>query len=513
MTITPTLTVTPTITVTPTLTITPTVTETVTPTVTPPIPVNLILTSCCDVSQFKYITVDDGYYDIYDFNLTTDIFGCCYRITDIGGSGVDGYYPGGGVFNYSNCGDCLAENPGFYVTVNVIPCCPENPSVTKIDVGVGCSVEYSLPIVGQVISYYGFCYEITNVSGILEGCQPTYQYYNVCSDCQVCATPTPTPTITRTPTLTPTRTPTPTLTPTITRTPTLTPTITPTLTITPTRTPTLTPTLTPGTTYYYYQAILCEGSIVEYFRSTDPALTDHCTNIYGWCATCGGGSYQCFDNITSSAIVNTNDVVSCHDNCLCSEPTPTPTPTMTPGLTVECYNIGPSYTGGWIWYVNCSGQTTEQYFQPGETGTLCIDELLQDFNGIATPTGVGCVDCVPCPPYNPAPLACRCIEITITEDDISNAMNNTGDIYINGVYFPAKNAQVFFEYYECGGDNGLTARNFNAAGTYNLCIYSVDENSGPAMYYFADNLQNIGTSSYLMSNVPCTRDEGCDRER
>jgi hypothetical protein len=178
---------------------------------------------------------------------------------------------------------------------------------------------------------------------------------------------------------------------------------------------------------------------------------------------------------------------------------------------MECYNIGPSYTGGNIWYVNCSGQTTEQYFQPGETGTLCIDELLGDTNNIAVPTGVGCEDCFPCPPYNPAPLACRCVEITITLEDISNAVGNTGDIWINGVYFPAKNGQVFFEYYECGGDNGLTARNFNAAGTYNLCIYSVDENSGPAMYYFADNLQNIGTSSYLMSNVPCVRDGDCER--
>ena len=210
MTITPTLTVTPTITVTPTLTITPTVTETVTPTVTPPIPVNLILTSCCDVNQYKYVTVDDGVYDIYDTNLTTNIFGCCYHLTDIGGNGSDGYYSGTTLFEFNTCQECLSENPGLYVNVSVTACCNENPPVSKIDVGIGCSLEFTLPTVGQVINYFGFCYEITAVSDTIEGCAPAYQYYNVCSDCQVCATPTPTPTvtITRTPTHTPTITPT-----------------------------------------------------------------------------------------------------------------------------------------------------------------------------------------------------------------------------------------------------------------------------------------------------------------
>jgi hypothetical protein len=415
MTITPTLTITPTITVTPTLTITPTVTETVTPTVTPPTPVNLILTSCCDVNQYKYVTVDDGVYNIYDTNLTTNIFGCCYHLTDIGGNGSDGYYPGTTLFEFNTCQECLNANPGSYVTVNVTACCNENPPVSKIDVGVGCAESLpSLPTVGQVISYFGFCYEITAVTDILQGCAPTYQYYNVCSDCQVCATPTPTPTITRTPTLTPTVT--------ITRTPTITPTLTPTIT----RTPTLTPT------------------------------------------------------------------------------------PISP--TVECYNIGPSYTGGWIWYVNCTGGTMEQYFQPGETGTLCIDELLQDLNGIATPTGVACVDCVPCPLYEPQPLPCICHEITITEDDIQNATDNTGEIYINGVYFPSKNGQVFFEYYECAGDHSLTATSFNSPGVYNLCIYSVDESPGmPALSYFNGNVQQIGTSSYVKGSTPCSRDEDCVR--
>jgi hypothetical protein len=182
---------------------------------------------------------------------------------------------------------------------------------------------------------------------------------------------------------------------------------------------------------------------------------------------------------------------------------------MSPDM--ECYNIGPSYTGGWIWYVNCTGGTMEQYFQPGETGTLCIDTLLGDPNNIAVPTGVGCEDCFPCPPYNPPPLTCRCVEITITGEDISNAMGNNGEIYINGVYFPSKNGQVFFEYYGCGGDNVATAISFNTPGTYNLCIFSADESSGPAMYYFQDNVQNIGMSSYLVSDTPCTKDGDCER--
>jgi hypothetical protein len=465
--------------------------------VTPPIPVNLILTSCCDVTQFKYVTVDDGVYDIYDTNLTTNIFGCCYHLTDIGGNGSDGYYPGTTLFDFSNCQDCLIANPGLYVVANVIPCCPENPPAGdgKINIGVGCvDSPGTLPTVGQVINYFGYCYEITNLTDTIQGCAPSYQYYNVCSDCGTCATPTPTPTVTRTPTLTPT--------------------ITPTLTITPTRTPTLTPTvtITLGQTYYYYQAILCEGNIVEYFRSTDPALTDHCTNIYGWCTTCGGGSYQCFDNITSSAIVNTNDIISCHDNCLCVEPTPTPTPTPTPELAVECYNIGPSYTGGWVGYVPCTGGTTEQYFAPGETGTLCIDTLLYDPNGIATPTGVPCYDCTPCPPYNPQPLACQCYEITITQEDIQNATDNNNDIIINGVYFPSKNGQVFFKYYDCGVGYEQTATSFNSPGTYNVCILTVDEQPGnPALFYFQNDIVQTGTSSYINSGKPCESNVDCNK--
>jgi hypothetical protein len=225
--------------------------------VTPPIPVNLILTSCCDVNQYKYVTVDEGVYDIFNTNLTTNIFGCCYHLTDIGGDGSDGYYPGDTLFEFNTCQECLVENPGLYVNASVIACCNENPPVSKIDVGIGCSFEFALPTVGQVINYFGFCYEITSVSDIIQGCAPTYQYYNKCLDCQVCATPTPTPTITPTLTITPTVT--------ITRTPTHTPTIT----ITPTDSGTAPSELSS----VYYDTPMTFGSDLSYLRSGfEPSL-------------------------------------------------------------------------------------------------------------------------------------------------------------------------------------------------------------------------------------------------
>lgn len=148
----------------------------------------------------------------------------------------------------------------------------------------------------------------------------------ICDSIVISSIPTPTPTPTATPTPTPTATPTPTPTPTG-------PTPTPTPTATPTPTPTPTPTATPPAEYYY-SALLCGGSIMEYFRSTDPALQDHCSVIYGWCTTCGGGSYQCFDNVSPSMVTNTNDVIACYESCIeCQNSTPTPTPTATPTPT------------------------------------------------------------------------------------------------------------------------------------------------------------------------------------
>lgn len=77
----------------------------------------------------------------------------------------------------------------------------------------------------------------------------------------------------------------------------------------------------PSPTYYYYSGLLCGGSIMKYFRSTDPALSDHCNVIYGWCDTCGEGSNQCFDNISPVVSIgdpgygNTNDIITCNESC------------------------------------------------------------------------------------------------------------------------------------------------------------------------------------------------------
>jgi hypothetical protein len=61
---------------------------------------------------------------------------------------------------------------------------------------------------------------------------------------------------------------------------------------------------------------LCGGSTIEYFRSTDPALQDHAPVVRAYCFTCGGGSEQCFDNISPSGVINANDVISTHDSCV-----------------------------------------------------------------------------------------------------------------------------------------------------------------------------------------------------
>jgi hypothetical protein len=181
-------------------------------------------------------------------------------------------------------------------------------------------------------------------------------------------------------------------------------------------------------------------------------------------------------------------------------------------LAVECYNIGPSYTGGWIYYINCTGGTQEQYFNPGETGTLCIDELLTDTNNIAVPTGVQCYDCTPCPPYNPAPLICTCHEITISQEDIDNATGNNNPVTINGAYYPSANGKVFFKYFECGYGNEPRLTMFGVAGIYNICIWSADTRYSPALVYFQGDVQlTAPTSSYVNSLVPCNKPEDCDR--
>lgn len=72
----------------------------------------------------------------------------------------------------------------------------------------------------------------------------------------------------------------------------------------------------PPPTYYYYSGLLCGGSIMEYFRSPISNLADQNVIVRAWCAICGGGSEQCFDNISPSLVVNTNDVIATYSDCV-----------------------------------------------------------------------------------------------------------------------------------------------------------------------------------------------------
>lgn len=71
----------------------------------------------------------------------------------------------------------------------------------------------------------------------------------------------------------------------------------------------------PPPTYYYYSGTLCGGATTEYFRSTESNLADNNLIVRAWCASCGGGSEQCFDNISVSLVENTNDVIATFPSC------------------------------------------------------------------------------------------------------------------------------------------------------------------------------------------------------
>ena len=87
-----------------------------------------------------------------------------------------------------------------------------------------------------------------------------------------------------------------------------------------------------GPYYKYWLGILCNAGITEYFRSVYGQPED--LIIYGYCATCGGTN-QCFDNISPSLVVNSNDVIAWYPDCdtCANPPSPTPTETETPTPT------------------------------------------------------------------------------------------------------------------------------------------------------------------------------------
>ena len=187
--------------------------------------------------------------------------------------------------------------------------------------------------------------------------------------------------------------------------------------------------------------------------------------------------------------------------------TPTPSPST---IAVQCYNCGPSYESVNIVYVNCSGQTIERGFAPGQTDTLCVDEMIDNPGGFCTPTGVSCFDCVPCPEYNPQELPCQCVNVTITQQDLNNANGNTQDGTINGHIVNSPDGKVVLTVYECSdGTYPSDIRVFDTAGTFNICIYSIEYFLGASLFIFQNDTPQIATSSYQVTGNPCTLDGDC----
>ena len=228
------------------------------------------------------------------------------------------------------------------MTLDLDSCCPENPAANKIEVGIGCSTEYTFPIVGQIIKYYGYCYTITNVSSANEGCRPTYQYYNTCSDCGPCITPTPT--------------------------------VTPTNTATSTGTPTNTATSIPDVCNQYRIENNTESSIsISWFECDDNIFYDvlESGNQITFCAN----QFYGLINYSSGSLF---------DLGLC--PTPTPTSTATPTATPTSSGGGggggtpsnPSsvyFDGDAITYINNYSYLESSGVEPN----LSIDPIVKGF--------------------------------------------------------------------------------------------------------------------------------------
>jgi len=98
--------------------------------------------------------------------------------------------------------------------------------------------------------------------------------------------------------------------------------------------------------YYYYSGLLCGGGTTEYFRSTDPNLSDHAAVVKVYSSTLGG-TEQCFDNITPSSLVSYNDIIAIYDDCtICSSAPPS-------SVTWQVTNDGCGY--GVIYDVGING--------------------------------------------------------------------------------------------------------------------------------------------------------------
>lgn len=200
-----------------------------------------------------------------------------------------------------------------------------------------------------------------------------------------------------------------------------------------------TPTPSPTVTYYYYEGILCGGGITEYFRSTEPTPAGNI--IFGFCATCGGTN-QCFDNISPSLVVNSNDVISWWDDCGTCNSFPTPTVTTTQDVT------------------------------PTPTPTI-------DVTPSQTPT------------ITPTVTQCECSEydIYIDQFDCDAATGNTGPL-------SGFNNSVSVSYFDC--DNVFQVFAYGP-GNYTICSCS-----NPVLIVYINNIANTPTISTDTFVGPCT---------
>ena len=245
--------------------------------------------------------------------------------------------------------------------------------------------------------------------------------------------------------------------------------------------------LPPLPTYYYYSAILCGGSIMVQFRSTNPNLADSCNYVKLFCDACGG-TVQCFDNISPSPFSNTNDLIYCYESCeLCnSQETPSVWYQITncEDSSIEyseeypfgtfAINDGVSSPGN-TWVV-----TGWIYTNPG--GTLYAITLTGQFGCPSTPTPTKTPTQTPSPTPTPTPCPCNQFYLDISDTDTDDATGNTGSLSIyNGV--------VVWEYTDC--TTGLSTEELLSPGAFYLCA------CGPSssLTYWKNNVEYAAVAS------------------
>jgi hypothetical protein len=137
--------------------------------------------------------------------------------------------------------------------------------------------------------------------------------------------------------------------------------------------------------------------------------------------------------------------------------------------------------------------------------------MVDNPGGFCTPTGVSCFDCVPCPEFNPQELPCQCVTVTITQQDLDDATGNNSEVILNGHTVNSPNGKVILTVFECGNKvYPSDIREFSTAGTFKICIYSIEDYQGSSLFIFQNDTAQIATSSsYQVTGTPCTTDGDC----